>query len=305
MFSTAEARKALYSQSATLIAASEVRGNMAKMPASPKPDRRARLLVVDDEANLRAGLRDILSLMGYYVEEAASGHEALKLLESMPYDLMVLDIRMPGMDGTEVMHRARQTRPDLSIIVLTAHASLESAIAAVKSDAVDYMLKPFNIEDLATTISKALQERAEQLHRQQLLNLIGNALNTLDQTKKSATPSSSPPPPPTPPERFLYAGPLTLDRQKRLAVMQGALPRTVELTEGETAILAALMEQPNQVLSCSQLVHAAMGYDLDEQETQNQVRLYVFRLRRKLEANPSDPRLIRTVRGRGYFLSPD
>ncbi len=274
---------------------------MTEVPALPQPDPRARLLVVDDEANLRAGLRNLLSLMGYHVEEAASGHRALKLLESAPYDLMVLDIRMPGMDGTEVMHRARQMHPDLSIIVLTAHASLESAIAAVKSGAADYMLKPFNVEDLAAAISQTLQKRAEQLRRQQLLNLIGHALDTLDQAERPAAP---PPSPPTPPERFLHTGPLTLDRQKRLAVMQGDPPRTVELTEGETAILAVLMEHPNQVLSCSQLVHAAMGYDLDEQETQNQVRLYVFRLRRKIETDPGKPHLIRTVRGRGYFLTP-
>jgi DNA-binding response OmpR family regulator len=278
---------------------------MTKVPAPPKTDSRARLLIVDDEANLRAGLRDLLSLMGYQVKEAASGHEALELLKSQPYDLMVLDMRMPGMDGIEVMHRARQMRPDLSIIVLTAHASLESAIAAVKSDAADYMLKPFNIDDLAATISQALQERAEALRHQQLLNLIGNALDTLDQTNKSAAAPPSPPAPPAPPERFLNAGPLTLDRQKRLVVMQGDPPRTVELTEGETAILGALMEHPNQVLSCSQLIYAAMGYELDEQEAQNQVRIYVFRLRRKIEATSSDPRLIRTVRGRGYFLSLD
>jgi len=295
-------KKWRYSQSAILIADSETRDDMAKVPAPPKTNPKARLLVVDDEANLRTGLRDLLSLMGYHVEEAASGREALESLQSEPYDLMVLDIRMPGMDGVEVMHRARQMYPDLSIIVLTAHASLESAIAAVKSGAADYMLKPFNVDDLATTISQALQERAEELRHRQLLNLIGSALGTLDQAERSATPSPSPP---APPERFLHTGPLTLDRQKRLAVMQDDPPRTVELTEGETAILAVLMEHPNQVLSCSRLVHAAMGYDLDEHETRNQVRLYVFRLRRKIEADSSAPHLIRTVRGRGYFLSID
>jgi len=272
---------------------------MTAVPAPLKSDPRARLLIVDDEANLRAGLRDFLSLMGYHVGEAASGHEALKLLESEPYDLMVLDMRMPGMDGVEVMHRVRQTHPDLLIIVLTAHASLESAIAAVKSGAVDYMLKPFNVDDLAATISQALQERAEELRHQRLLSLIGNALDALDHTERPAAPS----PPPAPPERFLHAGPLTLDRHKRLVMMQEDPPRTVELTEGETAILAVLMAHPNQVLSCSQLVHDAMGYELDERETRNQVRLYVFRLRGKIETDPSEPRLIRTVRGRGYFLS--
>ncbi len=280
---------------------------MTENPGPPGADPGARLLVVDDDPNTRAGLRDLLSLMGYHVEEAGSGHEALSLLESEPYDLMVLDMRMPGMDGVEAMQRARQIRPDLLIVVLTAHATLESAIAAVKSDAVDYLLKPINIESLSAVISHALRERAEQLRRQHLLDVVGQALDTLRQTDRPVAPASPPPTSPGPPpvslERFLHAGPLTLDRQKRLAVMKGAPVRTVELTEGEAAILVALIEHPNQVLSCSQLARAAMGYDLDKWTAQSMVRPCIHRLRRKIETTPDEPRLIRTVRGRGYFLS--
>ncbi len=260
---------------------------------------------MDDEANLRSGLRDLLSLMGYQVEEAASGYEALELLESTAFDLMVLDMQMPGMDGVEVMRRARRMCPDLSIIILTAHASLESAIAAVKLDAADYMLKPFRVEDLASAISDALQARAEKLRRQRLLDLIGTALDKLDQTDALTDPAPASSALQTPAEHLVYAGPLTLDPQKRLVIVGDDPARTVELTEGETAILGALMRRPNQVLSWSQLIHAALGYTLDEQEAQNQVRLYIFRLRRKLEADPSEPRLICTVRGSGYFLSLD
>jgi len=278
----------------------KARGNMAKVPLSSEAVQRARILVVDDETNLRVGLQSLLSLTGYHVGEAASGHEALKLLESAPYDLMVLDLHMPGMSGVEVMHHARQMHPDLSIVVLTAHASVESAIAAVKSDAVDYILKPFDPKDLAATIARALQERAEELHHRQLLNLIGEALDTLER------PEMASPPPPMYSDRFLHVGPLSLDREKRLVVVgQGDPPRTVELSEGEVAVLAILMENANQVFSCSELAHAAIGHDLNEQEAQSMVRLYIFRLRRKIEATPKQPRLIRTVRGRGYFFSPD
>jgi DNA-binding response OmpR family regulator len=287
-------------------------------------DQKARLLVVDDEPRLRAGLRELFNLMGYQVEEAASGREALQLLEGASYDLMVLDIRMPGMDGIEVMRRTRQICPDLPIVVLTAHASLESAIAAVKSDAVDYLHKPIDIEDLAATISRALQERAEQLRRQRLLDVMGDALDVL--REGSAPPPVSSPVPvsetepvfetasadhlptfpelaPAPAERFLRAGPLTLDRQKRLVVVAGDPALTVELTEREAAALIVLMEQPNQVLSYSRLARVLTDYDLDKLEAQNMVRLCIHRLRRKIEANPRKPDLIRTVRGRGYFFS--
>ena len=269
----------------------------------PESDQRARLLVVDDEANLRIGLRELLSLKGYHVEEAGSGHEALALLEGASYDLMVLDMRMPGMDGVEVMRRTRKTHPDLPVIVLTAHASLESAIAAVKLGAADYLLKPFDVEDLFTTVSHALQEHAERLRRQHLLDMLGKALNTLRQTEGTVDSSSPSPSSPPPPRRFLRAGSITLDRQKRLVTVQGEPARKAELTEGETDVLAVLMEQADKVFSCNELASAAMGYEPDKWNAQSMIRPYIFRLRRKLEENPEKPRLICTVRGRGYFLS--
>ena len=265
-----------------------------------KAEQKARLLVVDDEANLRAALRDLLSLMGYYVEEAQSGSEALKLLENSSFDLMLLDIRMPGMSGVEVMNCVRKLYPDMSIVILTAHATLESAVAAVRLGAVDYMLKPFNIEDLGTTISHALKERSQRLRDQQLLTLIGDALSTLRQTEMPAETSS---PPPARPNRYVQGGSVTLDRQKRQATVGEDSPRTIDLTENETTILEALMERPNQVRSCTELAHAATGYDLDRWEAENLVRLCVHRLRRKIEADARKPALIRTVRGRGYFFS--
>src|SRR3990172_4155600 len=120
----------------------------------------SRVLVVDDELHLRLSLAEILRRRGHQVEEAGSGDEALNLVQSAPFDLMLLDMVMPGMSGVEVMRRARQLQPELLIIVLTAHASVENAIAAVKADVADYMLKPCNIDDLVVTVSRTLQEQA-------------------------------------------------------------------------------------------------------------------------------------------------
>jgi len=273
---------------------------MAQTPTSAAPDTSARLLVVDHDPNELAALGALLVLLGYQVEEASSAHKAL-LLETVPCELMLLEPWMPGVDGGELMRRARRICPDLAIIVLTAHPTLESAIAAVKVGAADYALKPPNIADLGAMISQALQQRAEELSRQQLLHLVENTLRTLYPTNGVAAPSPSPPP--TNAERFLQAGSITLDRHKRLAVVKGMRRRSIELTEGEAAILTALMERAEQVLSCKQLARAAMGCELYEKQAQSLVRPYIFRLRRKIEPSPDDPLLIRTVRGRGYFLS--
>ena len=99
------------------------------MSETPDAHNHWRLLIVDDEFNLRTSLGEVLRLRGFQVDEAASGLEALTLLERGAYDLMVLDMVMPGMHGVEVMRRAREMRPDLAVIVLTAHATVESAIA--------------------------------------------------------------------------------------------------------------------------------------------------------------------------------
>ncbi len=268
------------------------------MDAQPA-DTPARILVVDDEPNIRDALVRALNLMGYSAQEANSGGEALKILVGTSFDLMVLDMRMPEMDGIEVMRRARQIGSDLPIIVLTGHATLDSAIAAVKSGAVDYLLKPVSIHDIAAAVGAALRSRAEQLRRQHWLRMMGEAMDGLRQVE--ALPSSQPPAE-MPSERFLRVGPLMLDRQKRLVIVSGDPPRTVELTEGEALVLTDLLKRPDQVLSCRQLAHSAWDYDLDEYEAQSMIRPYIFRLRHKIDLDPNNPQMIRTVRGRGYVF---
>ncbi len=268
---------------------------------------------MDDEINVRATLGEFLEQRGYHVGEARSGREALTLLTSATYDLMVLDMLMPEMSGIEVMRRAREVCPDLAIIILTAHASVDNAIAAVRSNVTDYMLKPCNLNDLAVTISRALQERAKQLHRQRLLDMVGEAMDTLRQTERVTELSPVPAMPaplaafqsPVPASDLLRVGPLMLDRQRRLAMLENDRGHAVELTENEVSILVALMEHPNQVLSCNQLADAALGYEgLDKWTVESLIRSCVFRLRQKIEPSPDTPHLIRTVRGRGYFFAP-
>lgn len=271
-------------------------------------DGTSRLLVVDDEADIRACLRDLLSLKGYQVEAASSGQEALALLEERSCDLMLLDMRMPGMDGVEVMRHARKARPELPIIVLTAHPCLDSAITAVRLNAVDYLLKPLDVEDLMATVSSALQQHSERRRRRRLLKMMGQVLDTLEETEVSTAPqstrsSSGQSSPSRVQRRFISVGPVTLDRQKRAVTVKGDSTRRAELTEGETAVLTVLMEYAEDVLSCSRLVTGALGYESDRGEAQSVIRPYIFRLRRKIEEDPGNPRLIRTVRGRGYYFS--
>jgi len=264
-----------------------------------------RLLVVDDEATLRVTMAEILRRSGYQVDEAANGVDALARLDMASYDLMVLDMVMPGLGGVEVMRRARAGRPDLSIIILTAHAAVDSAIAAVKADVTDYLLKPCSVEDVVATVNRALQERAKQRRRQQVLDMVTLAMDALHQVEAPPAPRPVEAAEPPASGSLVRVGPLTLDRERRLATVDGDPPRTVELTEGEVSVLVALMEHSNQVLSCGQLASAALGYEgMDRWTVESVIRSCVFRLRQKIEPTANGPHLICTVRGRGYYFSP-
>lgn len=243
-------------------------------PAIPQ----VRVLVVDDEASVRSALARSLTMLGYTADAAASGYQALAMLGRTPYDAMVLDIRMPGMDGVEVMQRVCQMYPGLSIILLTGHATLESAIAAVRSCAADYLLKPASVHDIAAAIARALEQRAQEG-----------------------------PPRVTSPGDFMRVGPVILDRERHLTIVaeaDGADSLRAELTVSESALLTHLMQHPHTVFSCCELARDVLGYDVSKGEAQKIVRPHICRLRKKVEPHPDHPRLIRTVPGKGYSFAP-
>jgi DNA-binding response OmpR family regulator len=272
------------------------------------------LLIVDAEVSARTVLAQHLQRRGYHIQEAGSAAEALAAVEVGALDLMVLDAALPasgaaGLGGIEVMRRTREFSRNLPIVVLTAHASVESAIAAVKVGVVDYMLKPCKPDDVELTITRALEERAQRQRYDHLLNMVGEAIDALRQPAVPSEPQIPVLPVPVPPEpdeiADLRVGSLSLDCQKRVLTIKTSPPRTVELTEGEVSILVTLMEKPNQVFTYKQLAEHALGYEnMDKWTVESLIRSTVFRLRHKIETGPDSPRVICTVRGRGYYLSP-
>jgi DNA-binding response OmpR family regulator len=264
----------------------------------------ARILIVDDDAHVLLALSRSLRLKGYpHVDEAHSGAEAVEKLARIPYDLMMLDIRMPEMDGMTVLQKAQQIRPSLLVIILTGHAAMESALAALKSGmVVDYLLKPASLEQVEIAIRKALRKRLAEMQQRHSLE---TAIAALEQLKTDS---------PVPQahgtqlsfERYLYAGPVSLDRDNRQATLkwEGRI-HTATLTASEESILALLMSRPGDVFSSRQIAHEALSYDLSENEAKSIVHPHIVRLRRKIEQNSKHPGLIRTVRGKGYTLVLD
>lgn len=255
------------------------------------------ILSVDEDSYASSILRSV----GHAVTQVFSGQQALSLLQQVPIDLMILEMHLPDMDGVELMRKATQLTPNLIVIILTAHATLENAIAAVKLNAVDYLRKPASSIQIMQSINRALRCQFPHLRPPHSAHTVTDVTDTLNQREmpasaKAASPFLS--------ERYVCVPPVTLDFQKRRALVDDyPQPRSAQLTEGEMDVLTSLVAHPNQVLSCSALVSKAWGYTINEEEAKSLIRPYIFRLRRKLEANRKEPLLIRTIRNRGYLFS--
>jgi DNA-binding NtrC family response regulator len=127
-----------------------------------------RILVVDDEANARAALAELLREEGYVVETAADGFKALPKLEEFEPDLLLTDLKMPGMDGIALMRKAHQHDPQLAVVVMTAFGAVDTAVSAMRQGALDYLTKPLNLDELTISVERTLERRRLQRETGQL-----------------------------------------------------------------------------------------------------------------------------------------
>jgi two-component system response regulator MprA len=221
-----------------------------------------RLLVVDDDRALRDVLRRALSLSGYDIRLAQSGADALAEIAASVPDAVVLDVGLPDLDGLEVCRLLRREGNRVPVLMLTAHDAVSDRIDGLDAGADDYLVKPFDIDELRARL-RALLRRA------------GGEGDV---------------------DGGLSFGELKLDPARHGAVVTDTF---VELTRTEYQLLELLMLNPRRVLPHSLIYDRVWGYDFGP--TSNALRVYVGYLRRKLEDAGSRP-LIHTVRGVGYVL---
>ncbi|MCG3208563.1 MAG: Alkaline phosphatase synthesis transcriptional regulatory protein PhoP [Anaerolineae bacterium] len=254
---------------------------------------RPRILIIDDEANIRFVLENALKHEGYSVESAANGAEALNRMAETPIDLLLLDLQMEPVDGLTVLHQARQRDPNLVVIILTAYGSVESAVEALRLGAFDYLFKPTTPQIIRERVAEGLAQRKKLLHQLSLLN----QLEVLRQSLATLDNDLSPAPPP-PGQRFIHAGPLVIDQHHRQATLNDHL---LELTTTEFDLLVCLVKASPQPVSARQLVACGMGHTSSDVEAKELVKWHIHHLRRKIEPQPAKPRYIKTVRHQGYL----
>ena len=224
------------------------------------------ILVVEDDARLRDRLARYLIGEGFRVTAAVDAADARGTLQAIDYDLMVLDVMMPGESGLDLIQSLRrEQRRDLPILLLTARGAPEDRIAGFEAGADDYLGKPFEPRELVLRI-RALLRR-----------------NPPPELEHSPAP--------------VRIGPAWFNVERgELRDMSGP----IRLTGGESALLTALARKPNEVLSREDIAEA-LGMD---ESGERAIDVQVVRLRRKIEADPREPRFLHTVRGRGYILKP-
>ena len=226
------------------------------------------LLIVDDDERIRGLLQKFLMRHGFLVSSARDAAHAERILSGLDFDLVVLDVMMPGEDGVSFCRRLRETR-DLPILLLTAKNETEDRVAGLEAGADDYLAKPFEPKELLLRINSILRR----------------------------VPATEPADVAT---KVLNLGSLRYDVEKG-SLWNGENP--VRLTATESQLMRIFSRAPGEAMSRTKLVED-LGRD-GGQAQERAVDVQITRLRRKLEADPKQPRYLQTVRGAGYMLSPD
>lgn len=222
------------------------------------------ILVVEDEEKIARVLQLELEYEGYNVEKAFDGNEALEKYRSQKWDLILLDVMLPGMSGIELLRKIRNNDPLTPVILLTARGSVADKVSGLDLGANDYVTKPFEMEELLARIRANLR-----------LSLIQNETGESD---------------------WIKIGDLKVNEKSR-EVIRGN--HTIELTPREFDLLLYLMKNRGQVLHREQILDAVWGYDFYGDT--NVVDVYIRYLRRKIDADQQLP-VIHTVRGVGYMV---
>lgn len=260
------------------------------------------ILVVDDENQLRLTLALILKQDGYQVQTAANATEALQCLQEGPFDLMFLDLNMPGMNGIDLLVEIHRLFPKLPVLILTAHATLDSAIQAVRLGARDYLIKPIDPPLILARVAEVIAEGEQPVRKKEIVNQLQNLLAELQEMDGvSTTPTHALATlPPTDAGRFLQKGPLALDLHARHVTMNN---QYILVTGVYFDYLVTLVRHAPMAVSHRALVKESQGFDVTTTEARDLARWRIHELRRIIEEDPQRPKYILTVRGTGYRLA--
>jgi len=227
--------------------------------------QKTSILIVEDEVSIRTGLEDVFVYHGYAVDTAEDGREGLRKASSGRYDLLLLDVMLPGVDGFEICDRVRAQDREQPIIMLTAKTSDEDIVHGLRLGADDYVAKPFSVAQLVARVEAVLR-RAR----------VGTGRDAID-----------------------LGGEIEVDT-RNLAARRG--DESLSFTRREMDVLQYLDANKDRPVSREELLNKVWGYARGLDIETRTVDIHIAKLRRKLEPDPAQPRYLVTVRGAGYRL---
>lgn len=227
---------------------------------------KARILVVEDDAAIRRGIVDALQFSGFSTLEAAAARAGLDTAVGADFDLLLLDLVLPGGDGLDILREVRKTRPTLPVIVLTARGEEADRVAGLRQGADDYVVKPFSVKELLARVEAVLRRSPERPADISTVRVPGG---TADLARREV--------------RFEDSG-------------------RVELSEREVELLRYLASNTGRAISREEILSRVWRLDPTGIETRT-IDMHIARLREKLRDDPTAPRIILTVRGKGYMFA--
>lgn len=228
--------------------------------------RKRRLLVVEDEQAIRTGLVDVFVFHGYEVDAVADGRDGLERARTGRYDLVLLDVMLPSMNGFDVCDAIRQHDREQPIVMLTAKVSDEDIVNGLSLGADDYVGKPFGVQELVLRVEAVLRRARGSTDTERHLSL---------------------------------AGGISVDTANLSGTRDG---EALTFTRREIELLCHLARHTDRAVSREELLCEVWGYARDAEPETRTVDIHVAKLRRKLERDPKSPRVLVTVRGAGYRL---
>jgi two-component system alkaline phosphatase synthesis response regulator PhoP len=232
-------------------------------------------LVVDDEPGIRFFVEETLHRSGHDITTVKSGEEALDTLRDTPFDLVILDLKLGGkVDGIKVLEAIRWRWPETSVIIFTAHGSLETAMQAIDQGIEKYVQKPLSPQELREVVEEVLEARRD--------------------LKKSSTEEH---------HQVIHKGAFEVDEGLHRVKIGD---KKLDLTPSEFNLIVHLLRNDDRVISPEELVEVVRGYKPDDViEARQIIKWYVHRLRQKVEQDSSHPEYILNVRGVGYRIKPE
>ena len=229
----------------------------------------ANILVIEDDAAIRLGVCDTLELAGYTAQGADSGERGIELLSERAFDLVLLDVVLPGKSGMEVITKIHQLRPHQAVIMLTARGDINDRIQGLKLGADDYVVKPFDAGELLARVQSVLRR---------------------------APPTNSTP------DSYQLPNQTTVDFQRR--VISGCNGIIAQLSDKESELLSYFVARCGQVISRDELIEHVWGLNPQGLNTRT-VDMHVARLREKIGDTNNNRQWLTTVRGKGYCFAPE